>query len=129
MRTQAYGLANEFVKSPARGELLSAMTVIFTNEVDDSKFDFIITGFNKMPMSNEKVEESPRFASLLLKMNNTDQFKRGVDALVHFRDAIHSEDRDEIRKLINVNFLKAIGDIKKSQGLTDQANYVFSKIN
>ncbi len=126
---KAYELANEFSKYPAKGDLLSAMSTIFINEGDDSKFDLVIEGFDKMHMSDEKVKESPRFASLLLKMNNTDQFKRGVDALVRFRDDIPSEERAEIGKLINDNFLKPIADQKKAAGLNEQAQYVLSKIN
>ncbi len=126
---KAYELANEFSKSPAKGTLLSALSGIFITEGDDTKFDMIIEGFNKMPMSNEKVEESPRFAALLLRMDDTNQFKRGVDALVRFRDHIPSDDKAEFVKLINENFLKPIGDRKKAAGLNEQATYILSKID
>ena len=64
------------------------MSAIFIKEGDESKFDLIIDGFDKMPMSQEKFDEFPEFAALLLKMQNTDQFKKGVDALVRFRESI-----------------------------------------
>src|SRR5664279_1389327 len=75
---QAYQLANEFSKYPAKGDLLAAMSTIFIKEGDDTKFDMIIAGFDKMPLSQEKFEEFPEFAALLLKMNNTEQFKKAV---------------------------------------------------
>ena len=57
--------------------------------------------FDKMPMSQEKFDEFPEFAALLLKMQNTEQFKKGVDALVRFRE-IHSC-RPEEQELSNID--------------------------
>jgi aminopeptidase N len=126
---KAYELANEFAKYPAKGDLLSAMSGIFIKEGDESKFDMIIAGFDKMPLSEEKVEEFPEFAALLLKMNNTDQFKKGVDALVRFRESIPANQKAEISTLINNNFMKPIGQRKEAAGQKEQANYILSKIN
>ena len=80
-------------------------------------------------MSDEKVEESPKFAGMLLKIQNNEQFKKAVDALVRFRNHIPSEDKAEITKLINDNFLRPIGDQKEAEGLKEQAEYIRSKIN
>ncbi len=105
------------------------MSAIFIKQGDESKFDLVIDGFDKMPMSQEKFEEFPQFAGLLLKMQNTIQFKRAVDALVHFRETIPSAQRAEIRALINNNFLKPIADRKDAAGLKEQADYIRSKLN
>jgi aminopeptidase N len=126
---KAYELANEFSKYPAKGDLLSAMSGIFIKEGDESKFDMIISGFDKMPLSEEKVEEFPEFAALLLKMNNTEQFKKAVDALVRFRESIPTNQKAEIATLINTNFMKPIGQRKEAAGQNDQAAYILSKIN
>jgi aminopeptidase N len=126
---QAYQMANEFAKQPAKGALLAAMSAIFIKEGDESKFDLIIAGFDKMPISQEKVEEFPQFAALLLKMNDTEQFKRAVDALVRFRESIPSSQRAEISVLINNNFLKPIAQRKEAAGMKEQAAYILSKIN
>ena len=125
---QAYQLANEFAEHPAKGELLSAMSSIFIQEGDVTKFDLIINGFDKMPMSQEKFEKFPEFAALLLKMDNTEQFKKAVDALVHFRESIPSSQRAEISTLINNNFLKPIAQRKEAAGQKEQAEYILSKI-
>ena len=126
---KAYQLADEFAKYPAKGDLLAAMSSIFIKEGDDSKFDLVIEGFDKMPMSQEKFNEFPEFAALLLKMQNTDQFRKGVDALVRFRDAIPAAQRAELSTLINNNFLKPIGQRKEAAGMKDQAEYILSKAN
>ena len=127
---QAYQLAKEFYQHPAKGELNAAIVAVFIKEGDESNFDFIIDGFTKMPeLSLEKVETFPQFAALTLKMQNTDQFKRAIDAIVKYRDALPSTEKGEISKLINENFLKPIGDRKEAAGLKDQAEYVRSKLN
>ncbi|HEY8734938.1 MAG TPA: M1 family metallopeptidase [Puia sp.] len=125
---QAHQLADEFSKYPAKGDLLEAMSVIFIKESDESKFDLVIEGFDKMPMSQEKFDEFPQFAALLLKIQNTDQLKRGVDALVRFRDSFPASQKEELTNLLNNNFLKPIAERKTSAGLTEQATYILSKI-
>jgi len=125
---KAYQLANEFSNQPAKGDLLSAMSSIFIQEGDVSKFDLIIAGFDKMPLSQEKFEKFPEFAALLLKMDNTEQFKKAVDALVHFRESIPSSQRAEISTLIDNNFLKPIAQRKEAAGHKEQAAYILSKI-
>jgi aminopeptidase N len=127
---QAYQLAKGFYQHPAKGELNAAIVAVFIKEGDESNFEFIIDGFSKMPeLSLEKVEAFPQFAALTLKMENTDQFKRAIDAIVKYRDALPATEKGEISKLINENFLKPIGDRKEAAGLKEQAEYVRSKIN
>jgi aminopeptidase N len=122
---QAYQLAREFHEHPAKGELNAAIVAVFIKEGDESNFEFIIDGFSKMPeLSLEKVEAFPQFAALTLKMENTDQFKRAIDAIVKYRDALPATEKGEISKLINDNFLKPIGDRKEAAGLKEQAEYV-----
>ena len=125
---QAYQLANEFAKYPAKGDLLAAMSAIFIKEGDETKFDMIIAGFDKMPLSQEKFEEFPEFAALLLKMNNTDQFKKAVDALVRFRESIPANQKAEISTLINNNFLKPIGQARRLLARKNKL-YILSKVN
>ena len=127
---QAYKLAQEFYQHPAKGELEAAIVAVFIKEGDESNFDYIIEGFSKMPeLSLEKVEAFPQFAALTLKMENTAQFKRAIDAIVKYRDALPSTEKAEISKLINDNFLKPIADRKESAGLKEQAEYVRSKLH
>jgi aminopeptidase N len=127
---QADSLANEFYKSPAKGELLSAMSAIFIKEADNSKLDFLIEGFDKMQnLSLEKVQAFPQFAALTLKIQNTDQFKKAVDAIIKYRNALPSDEKENIRKMINDNFLTPIADQKDADGMKEQANYLRARIN
>ena len=126
---RAYQLAKEFVAQPAKGELQSAMSAIFIKEEDSSKFDFVIEGFDKMPMSEEKISALVNFSALILKMQNTEQVKKAVNAIVRLRDMIPGEDKKEISALINNTIFLQIANRKESAGLTEQANYIRSKMN
>ena len=90
--------------------------------------DPVIDGFDRMPMSQEKFNLFPEFAVLMLKMNNTEQFKRAVDALVRFRGSLPPSQKEELAKLVNNNFMKPIGDRKKASGFKEQADYIYSMI-
>jgi aminopeptidase N len=125
---QATLLANEFSKYPAKGDLLAALSGIFIREGDESKFDLVIEGFDKMPMSQEKFNQFPQFAALLLKMNNTEQFKNAVDALVRFRNSFPSSQKEELSNLMNNNFLKPIAARKEAAGQKEESAYILSKI-
>ena len=125
---KATQLANEFSKFPAKGDLRVAMSSLFIKSGDVSKFDFIIDGYDRMPMSQEKFDEFPEFAAMLLKIQDTEQFKKGVDALVRFRDAVPQAQKEELSKLLNDNFLKPIGQRKQDAGMKEQADYILSKI-
>jgi len=125
---QAEQLADEFTKYPAKGDLRATMLTLFIKSGDTTKFDFVIQGFDDQPMSQEKFNEFPEFAALMLKMKNTEQFKRAVDALVRFRETLPTGQKEELSKLINNNFMRPIGDRKKAGGFKDQADYIYSMI-
>jgi aminopeptidase N len=125
---EATKLAEDFSKHPAKGELLTAMGDIFIKNGDTTKFDLMIEGFDKMPMGQSKVESLPRFALSLLKIQNDEQVKRGIDAIVRFQKAIPSSQRKEISQLINNNILSPIASRKEAMGLKAQAEYIREKI-
>jgi aminopeptidase N len=104
------------------------MSSIFIKAGDVSKFDLIIDGYDKMPMSQEKFDEFPEFAAMLLKVQDTEQFRKGVDALVRFREGIPAGQKLELSKLLNDNFLKPIGQRKQAAGMKEQADYILSKV-
>lgn len=125
---EATKLANEFSKHPAKGQLLSSLVDIFIKEGDSSKYDLVIGGFEKMPMSQTKMDDLPHFALSLLKIKNDDQVKRGVDAIIKFQEALPKGQKKEITGLINENILKPIADRKDAEDLKEQADYIRFKI-
>ena len=126
---KAIELANEFASAPAKGVLISAMSSLFIKNGDTTKYPLIIEGFRTMPMSQEKYDEFPQFAYMILKMGNTAEFKEAVDALVSFRNNVHPSQKAELTKLINENFLVPIAKSKEASGAKEQAAYIMSKVH
>ena len=124
----SYELAQKFSKQPMKGDLLGAVIEIFIKAGDQSQFDLIANEYDKMPLTQKKMDNLPYFAALLLKVQNTDQLKKGVDAIVKLRETIPAAQREEFAKLINDNILKPIAERKKSAGLNEQSDYIKSKL-
>ena len=125
---ESYELAQKISNGPMRGNLLSSVISIFIKAGDQSKFDLIATEYDKMPMSQKKMDNLPYFAGMVLKVQNTEQVKKGVDAIVKVRNSVPKSQRDEFATLIDDNILKPIADRKKAAGLTEQSNYIISKL-
>ena len=127
--TTAVAIAKKLVNHPSKGKLNDAITTaLLSSPGDENSFDVIVEGFSKMPPTQEKLNFLESFADLLTKVQNTDRLKRGVDEIVRFRDAIPKESRADTDPFINNYILKQIADKKQYDGLTEQANYIRSKI-
>lgn len=125
---ESYTLAQKICKQPMRGNLLSAVIDIFIKAGDQSQFDLIATEYDKMPLSQKKMDNLPYFAAMVLKVQNTEQVKKGIDAIVKVRDTVPKSQREEFTVLINDNILKPIAERKKAAGLTEQSDYITSKL-
>ncbi len=68
------------------------------------------------------------FGSFVKRMKNTDHFKKGIDLLVSFRDSIPKQYRDWIEGYMNETLFKDIAAAKLASGMTEQADYVNSKL-
>jgi hypothetical protein len=68
------------------------------------------------------------FANYLKRIKNTDNFKKGIDIIASFRDALPREISQQVEPYINGMILNSIASSKQSAGLTEQADYVKSKI-
>ena len=121
-------LAHKFVQQPAKGNLLSAIVEIYIRSGNTSDFDYLADGFDKMPLSQKKMDILPYFAAMILKVQNNDQAKKGIDAIVKFRDGIPAEQKEELSNLINKNILVPIAERKNASGLKEQADYIKSKL-
>jgi aminopeptidase N len=124
----AYAAALKLSKEPAKGNLIAAISEIFVKSGNEEHFDLIADGFDNMPVSQKKMDELPFLVSMLMKVQKTDQLKKGVDAIARFRDAIPGEQHDEIAGLINDKILKVMAVRKDEEGLKEQADYIKSKL-
>ncbi|MBS1948965.1 MAG: M1 family metallopeptidase [Bacteroidetes bacterium] len=120
--------ARRLAKYPAKGKLNDAITATLMLNGNESNFDVIADGFDKMPVNQDKLNFLESFADLVTKMQSMEKVKKGVDAIVRFRDAIPAAYRNQTDPFINNTILKPIADKKDYDGLKDQSDYIKSKM-
>src|SRR5579871_216362 len=125
---EAFNDAKRLSKSPAHGKLNNSIAAVLIKYGDESDFDIITDNFSKMPVSQTKFNFLQNYSNLLSKVKNTNNLKRGVDEIVKFRDAIPAQARDNTDPYINNVILKGLATKKESAGLTDQADYIKTKM-
>jgi aminopeptidase N len=120
--------AKKLSKLPSKGKLNNAIADVLIRFGDESNFDAIADNFDKMPPSEDKLEFAQSYAEILAKVQDIDKLKRGVNQIVKLRESIPQSYRKETDPFINNIILKGIADKKESDGLTEQAEYVKSKL-
>ena len=93
----------------------------------------IAKAYIDMPLSQDKLDITPSFVEMLGLVNNTDQLKKGVDAVIDLRNQI--PEQYGISPVLN-NMLKSV--IKKKQSamaiatdktaFQEQIDYINAKI-
>ena len=68
------------------------------------------------------------FSNFLAKVTNTANFKKGIDLIVEFREAIPGSVRNQTDPFINDMILKGLANKKKAQGLQEHVDYINSKL-
>ena len=132
-KTKALEVAKKFADQKLKGKLADAFINALIKSGDVSSFDMIAKTYEDMPLTQEKFDITASFTELIGLANNIDQVKRGVDAVVGFRNQI--PEQYGITPIIN-NMLKSA--IKKKQAamatasdktsLQAQIDYINSKI-
>ncbi len=110
------------------GDLASAITTVMLASGDESIANDVLARFEGMALSQEKFNMLQSIGSMLSKSSNMDLVKRGVDAIVEFRDAIPDGIKNQTDPFINGILLKGMITKKKQAGLNDQADYILSKL-
>jgi aminopeptidase N len=111
-----------------KGSLSRAISNTMYNYAGEAEFDTLSARFDKLPFGSEKLMSMQPFSNYLKRIKDTDKFKRGIDIIVRFRDTIPGEYAEEFQSYFNGMILSGIATAKKSQGLTEQEEYVKSKI-
>ncbi|MFZ4772323.1 MAG: hypothetical protein ACOYLO_19210, partial [Ferruginibacter sp.] len=101
----AYALAKKY-STDAKGELGSAVSSIIMDLGTEADFDFIANRFNQMPLSQEKFESLDGFSTYLIKLDNFNNVKKGIDLVIKFRLAIPENFRGFTDPAIKSNLTK-----------------------
>jgi hypothetical protein len=120
--------AHELSKEKSRGELSTDITMVLFKYAGDSDFNELASRFENAPFGSGKFSLLQPFAELLIRTTNPEHFRRGIDLIAGFRDSIPENIRGRVSGYINGMILNRIMNMKQAAGLTDQADYVKSKI-
>jgi hypothetical protein len=111
-----------------RGELSDAVTNILFSYSSENDFDTLAARFDVLPFGNEKFMVLQPFANYMKRIKSPSTFKKGIDMIVRFRDTVPQQYRQQIDPYFNGMILNGIAASKQSKGMTEQADYVKSKL-
>ncbi|WP_028788731.1 M1 family metallopeptidase [Terrimonas ferruginea] len=132
----ALALAKELNKKPSRGALKAAVMSEILKAGDESMFDEVIGGFETMGLQ-EKFDAVGNISTYIAALKNTDKVKRGIDAVVKFREEIPASYRTQTDPYINGMVLKGILAAKSKAleaqptdaGLKAQVDYIKAQLS
>jgi aminopeptidase N len=125
--TAALNEAKRLSAFPAKGDLEDAITSIIVASGDEASADMILSSFEKMGLSQRKFTLVQSICNFLAKSTNPATVKRGVDDIAQFREDIPEAFRSQTDGPIN-GMLKGLLQKKKDAGLTEQVEYIKSKL-
>ena len=126
--------AKKLKAKPAKGKLAETISQILIKNGTDEDFDFIGGSFDKLPVSDAKFTALQPFAQYLAKLNNIEKFKKGIDMITSFRDAIPSTYQSQTTPFINDIVLKGVMTQKtaalkgNAEIIQPQIDYLKSKL-
>lgn len=123
-----YKEAQRLAKQPAKGVLGDVISESLIKFGDESAFDVIAPIFDELPLGQAKFEKLQPFANFLAKVKDPEKFKKGVDMIIKFREAVPQAFRNQTDPFINNIVLKGLATKKQQAGMKEQADYVNSKL-
>jgi aminopeptidase N len=122
---KAFTIAKQFSTQPLKKRLNAVVTTILTKYGDVSVFDFVANTYAKLNIqSSEKFEMTMPFAQLLIKTTDPVKFKKGIDLIVEFREAIPQGYRAQTDPYFNFKIFGDILKAKKQKGENELAEMV-----
>lgn len=108
---KAYELAKKY-SNDAKGDLGDIVNEQIIKNGTEADFDFVVNRFDEMPLSQEKVQAVSTFAGYLVKISDIAKVKKGVDAVIKFRNAIPQQFRGFVDPMLKGSF----GGLIKAKG-------------
>lgn len=120
--------AKRLAALPSKGKLSSVINSVLIKSGDESVSDIVLTKFEKTPFGQSKFNLMVGLGDMLAKTNNPEIVKRGIDAIVKFRDEVPEAFKGQTDAYINGTLLKNLVTKKTEAGLKEQADYIKSKL-
>ena len=132
----ALAIAKQQVKQTTKGALKTAVMEQIIRSGDESYAEQIISDFAGLPVGQAKFDGLGTLSSYLANISNVEQFQRGVDEIIKFREAIPPAFREQTDPFINGQILRGILTAKNKklseaptdENLKKQVEYLQSKI-
>ena len=113
----AISIAIKESKSVIKKRLNTAVTSILSKYGDEHVFEFVAAKYESLSIqSEEKFYMTQPFANLLIKTEDETKFKKGIDLIVAFRNAIPEGYRGQTDPYFNMKILGEILKAKKQKG-------------
>jgi aminopeptidase N len=113
----AIDIATKESKKVIKKRLNSAVTSILSKYGDESVFEFVAKKYESLNIqSEEKFYMTQPFADLLIKTTDATKFKKGIELIVGFRDAIPEGYKTQTNPYFNMRILGEILKAKKQKG-------------
>ncbi len=119
--TNAYALAKKY-STDAKAGLGDAVNDILISQGTEADFDFIAGAYKSAPANQEKIEMSAKFGSYLVKLNDTQKIKTGIDYIIAFRNLIP----EQFWAYVDPAFKATFDQISKAKG-PEMENYIKTK--
>jgi aminopeptidase N len=125
---EAFQIASELKKGKNKGLLASEITNVFIKYGDETAYDDITDSYEKMPLSQAKVQATFSYGEFLAKVTDLAKFKRGVDLIVDFKEQIPASARPQFENMINGILQNLAAKKAKMAGSQEMIDYVNSKL-
>ena len=121
----AITIAMKESKGIIKKRLNSAVTNILSKYGDETVFEFIAAKYESLSIqSEEKFYMTLPFADLLIKTSEEAKFKKGIELIIAFRDAIPEGYKGQTDPYFNIKILGSILKAKKQKGENNLATIV-----
>ena len=108
---KGYELAKKYSKD-AKGDLGTVVNDVIIKEGTEADFDFITKRFDEMPLSQEKLGAVATYAGYLEKVQNIAKVKKGIDAILKFRNAVP----EQFRSFVDPMIMGGLNKVGKAKG-------------
>jgi len=109
--SKGYEMAKKY-SNDAKGDLGDVVSETIMKQGSESDFDFIAKRFDEMPLSQEKLQAVATFGSYIEKVQNMVNVKKGIDAIIKFRNAVP----EQFRGFVDPMITGALNKVGKAKG-------------
>lgn len=125
---EALNQAKILSKQPVKGALSTAIDNVYLKYSGENEFDTLASRFDQTEPLQKKFAMLQPFANFVGRVKDPTNFKKGVDLIISFRDSVTQRFGKRVLPYFNNQVLPDIARAKKAAGLTEQAEYVNSKL-